>query len=373
MAKLRLTFVFGTRPEAIKVAPLIRLARADPRFDTRVIVTAQHRRMLDDVLEAFEITPDVDLDLMLPGQSLAQLTARIFERIEQPLADIRPDIGAVQGDTTAAFAAGVAAFYTGARVAHVEAGLRTGDLHAPWPEEANRRMVSVVADWHFAPTPLARGNLLREGIDPARVHVTGNTVIDALLWMAERVKELPCPLPELVPRLDDGRRMVLITGHRRENFGEPFRRICAAFRDLAARHPDAEFIYPVHLNPNVQRPVGELLGGLANFHLVEPLAYPPFIWFMRRAALIITDSGGIQEEAPSLGVPVLVTRRVTERPEAVEAGLVKLVGDDPERIVAEATRLLGDPAAHAAMARGGGNPYGDGHASERILDILAAE
>ncbi|MCB2153936.1 UDP-N-acetylglucosamine 2-epimerase (non-hydrolyzing) [bacterium] len=372
MTPRKLLFLFGTRPEAIKLAPVILAARERPEFHVTIVVTAQHREMLDEVLRAFDIVPDRDLNIMAPGQTLFHVTSRVFEAMESVLAEYDPDVVLVQGDTTTVFAGAVAAFYAGKPVAHVEAGLRTGDLAAPFPEEANRKMASCVTHWHFAPTDSARQNLLREGYPGSAIHVTGNTVIDALLWMVERVKTAACPVAEIAPAIDAHERMVLITGHRRENFGAPFARICETFRRLAEENLETLFVYPVHLNPNVQRPVNDILGGVGNFRLLSPLAYPDFVWFMQRAHLIITDSGGVQEEAPALGKPVLVTRRVTERPEAVDAGVVKLVGDDPHSIFAEATRLLRDPEAHTQMARGV-SPYGDGKASARILDVLATQ
>lgn len=366
-------FVLGTRPEAIKLASLLIEARQRPsEFECTLVATAQHREMLDDVLRAFGLTADIDLNIMAPGQTLFHITARIIDGMDKVMRDIQPDIVVVQGDTTTTFASALAAYYAQKGVAYVEAGLRTGDKWAPFPEEINRRMTSCVADWHFAPTESARQNLLREGVDPRIVHVTGNTVIDALKWMVARVEGRPCPLAEFAETLDCYERIVLITGHRRESFGEPFQRICLALRELAEAHPKVGFVYPVHLNPNVQKPVKAKLGALPNFHLLPPLPYPDFVWFMQRSFLIITDSGGIQEEAPALGKPVLVTRRVTERPEAVDAGLVKLVGDDTAAIHAAVDELLTDTAAYARMARGE-SPYGDGLASVRILDIISGE
>ena len=366
----KLMIVFGTRPEAIKLAPLVLKARQDPRFEPRVVVTAQHRQMLDEVLAAFDLVPDVDLDVMVPGQSIFHVASTVLLRMESLLEREKPDVVVVQGDTTTTYMAAVAAFFARTKVAHVEAGLRTGDKWAPFPEEMNRKMTSAVVDFHFPPTEGSRQNLLDEGYPADQIHVTGNTVIDALLDMAARVEGKPCPIAELEGPLADRKRMVLITGHRRESFGEPFRRICQAFRSLAEAHPDVLFVYPVHLNPNVQAPVKAILSGLDNFLLIEPLAYPPFVWLLKRSTFIITDSGGIQEEAPSLGKPVLVTRRVTERPEGVAAGVVRLVGDDPEVIVEQAQTLLTDEAVFRAMARGE-NPYGDGKACGRILDVIA--
>lgn len=369
----RLLFVFGTRPEAIKLAPLILQARERPEeFDVMVCATAQHREMLDQVLALYNIVPDYDLDLMRRGQDLASLTARILIGVDQTIARVAPDIVTVQGDTTTTMTASLAAFYRRIPVAHVEAGLRTGRKDAPFPEEVNRTMTTRIADWHFAPTECARANLLAEGIAPARVHVTGNTVIDALLWMRNRLQgEMP-----VHPGLDDSvftsrARLVLVTGHRRENFGAGFESICRAIARLAAVHPDVHFVYPVHLNPNVTEPVQRLLGALPNVHLIEPLAYAPFVALMDRSHLVMTDSGGVQEEAPALGKPVLVLRETTERPEALAAGTALLVGTDEQRIVAECSKLLDDPVAHDRMARAH-NPYGDGQASRRILDVLAA-
>jgi UDP-N-acetylglucosamine 2-epimerase len=323
------------------------------------------------VLNTFEIEPHVDLDIMSPNQSLFYTTSKIFSEMEGVLDRFQPDIVMTQGDTTTTFAAALSAFYAGKMVAHVEAGLRTHDKWMPFPEEINRKITSTVAHVHFAPTELAKKNLCDEGYDASTIHVTGNTVIDALLWVVHRIKGTPCPLPEFADLLDRFPRMVLITGHRREHFGEPFRQICAAFKQLAESYPHVAFFYPVHLNPNVQQPVSEVLSGLPNFILTTPLDYPTFCWFMLQCHMIITDSGGIQEEAPALGKPVLVTRRVTERPEAVEAGMVRLVGDDPDRIVHDATRLLDDAVFHQSMVKGF-SPYGDGKASERIVEKLAA-
>lgn len=363
--------VFGTRPEAIKMAPVVAALHATPGLRTRVAVTAQHRQMLDQVLELFAIAPDVDLDLMTPGQQLPDLFARILQGMSQVLARERVDLLLVHGDTSTTLAAALAAFYARVPVGHVEAGLRTGDMQAPWPEEANRRLTAPLAALHFAPTDTARANLLAEGIAPAQVHVTGNTVVDALLDVAHRIdtdpslaRRLDAALPPVVP----GRRLILVTGHRRESFGRGFEEICMALRALAGRG-DVDIVYPVHLNPQVQGPVQRILGGIDGVRLIEPLDYLPFVRMMSRAHLIITDSGGIQEEAPSLGKPVLVMRATTERPEAVAAGTVRLVGTDRATIVAEATRLLDDPAAHARMARAH-NPYGDGHAAARIAAVV---
>jgi UDP-N-acetylglucosamine 2-epimerase (non-hydrolysing) len=363
--------VFGTRPEAIKMAPVVRALRADGRFRTRVWATGQHRQMLDQVLAAFDLTPDRDLDLMAPGQTLAGLTAKAVTALDRVLTEERPALMLVQGDTTTAFAAALAAFYHQVPVGHVEAGLRTGDLFSPWPEEANRQLVTRLAAVHFAPTAASRDNLLREGVPADRVHVTGNTVVDALVWTVARVGADPPPIPGLPEEvLADGRRLVLITGHRRESFGPGFERACRAIAELARRFPEVAFVYPVHLNPNVRGPVNRVLrpAELANVHLLDPLPVREFIRLFRRAAVVLSDSGGVQEEAPTLGVPVLLMRDTTERPEAVAAGAVKLVGTDFDRIVTETSRLLTDPAARRAMSAVS-NPYGDGRAAERIAAV----
>ncbi len=365
----RISLIFGTRPEAIKLAPVALALREDADLEAHVCVTAQHRRMLDQVLEAFSLAPDADLDLMRPDQSLAGLTARAVTAVDAYLADARPDLVLVQGDTTTVFCAALAAFYRGVPVGHVEAGLRTGDLAAPFPEEANRVLASRLADLHFAPTDTARDNLLREAVPADRIHVTGNTVIDALHLALARVRREPPAVPGLGDDLLAGERpLVLVTGHRRENFGPGFEAVCRALSRLAADFPDHAFVYPVHLNPHVQDPVRRILDGQANIHLIEPLPYLPFVRLMDRCRLIVTDSGGVQEEAPGLGKPVLVTRDKTERPEAVAAGTVALVGTDEERIVSEAARLLADEDAYAAMA-GAVCPYGDGRSAPRIAEI----
>lgn len=367
----RIGVVFGTRPEAIKLAPVVKALRQTGTFEVRVCVTAQHRQMLDQVLALFAIAPDVDLDLMQPGQDLTDLTARVLVGMRGVLQDWRPDLLLVQGDTTTTLAASLAAHYEKIAVGHVEAGLRTGNLYAPWPEEMNRRLTTVLAALHFPPTPWARDNLLREGVAAEVVQVTGNTVIDALLEVVARLASdgaLRTGLERQFGFLNPVRRLVLVTGHRRESFGPGFEQICQALRALGERE-DIEIVYPVHLNPNVQEPVRRILGACANVHLIEPLDYLPFVYLMSRAYLIVTDSGGIQEEAPSLGKPVLVMRDTTERPEAVEAGTAKLVGTDRGRIVAEATRLLEDAAAYRAMAQAH-NPYGDGKAAERIAAFI---
>jgi len=365
---IRVLLVFGTRPEAIKLCPLIReLQSRSDRFVTRVCVTAQHRDMLDQVLEAFQVVPDRDLDLMRPRQALSALTARVLEALDPVLAEEPPDVVLVQGDTTTTLAASLAAFYRGIPIGHVEAGLRTGDLTQPFPEEMNRVVTTRLATLHFAPTAGSAANLIREGVAAASVHVTGNTGIDAVLYVRDAL-EAGALSATPWPWRDPSRRLIVVTGHRRENFGPAF---AAELRALAriAQRPDVEIAYPVHPNPNVLGPAHDLLGDRPNIHLLEPLPYVPFVDLMRQAWFLITDSGGIQEEAPSLGKPVLVLRNKTERPEAVEAGTVKLVGTEEEAIVAEATRLLDDAAAYARLTRVH-NPYGDGHACRRIADLL---
>ena len=370
---MRLLAVFGTRPEAIKMAPVLRRLAATDGVEVRVCVTGQHRQMLDQVLDLFGIRPDHDLDLMRAGQGLTYVTTAVLDRLGEVLRAAQPDRVLVQGDTTTTFAAALAAFYEKIPVGHVEAGLRTGNMLSPWPEEMNRRLATVIASWHFAPTEEARANLLREGIDPARVTVTGNTVIDALLDAVAILDADPARTAALergLPRLDPARRLILATGHRRENFDGGLVRVAEGLRRLADRG-DVEVVYPVHLNPNVQQAARAVLGGHPAIHLIAPLDYLPFVHMMRRATLIVTDSGGVQEEAPSLGKPVLVTRDTTERPEAVAAGTVELVGTDTERLLARAARLLDDPAAYAAMSFAH-NPYGDGRAAARIVEALTS-
>ena len=371
----KILIVFGTRPEAIKMAPVVNRLRLSAGVEVFVCVSAQHRQMLDQVLELFEIRPDFDLNLMLPNQTLASLTARVLTGVNEVLESLQPDLVLVHGDTSTAFAASLACFYKKIPVAHVEAGLRSGDIHSPWPEELNRRIVGQTASLHFAPTTLAKSNLLKEGVAPTAVWVTGNTVIDALFDIVKRISAdsaLQAKLAQAMPWLDDTkRRLILVTGHRRENFGEGIEGVCRALRTLAL-DPDVMIVYPVHPNPNVMEPVHRLLGSVANVHLVEPMEYLPFVFLMSKAYFIITDSGGIQEEAPSLGKPVLVMRDTTERPEAVAAGTVRIVGSSEARILEEARRLLSDPAHYARMATAH-NPYGDGHAAERIVKVIEGQ
>lgn len=368
--RIKALLVFGTRPETIKFAPVrSELMRRDDQFNCRVCVTAQHRELLDSALRIFDIHPDYDLDLMSPNQTLDGLTAEVLCRLSPVYESERPDVVLVQGDTTTTMGAALCAYYHHMAVGHIEAGLRSGNIYSPFPEEVNRRIVTQIARYHFAHTERARQNLLGEGVAEEAVAMTGNTVIDELLGAVEKARRLTGP-PAGVPDVSwDEKRVVLITGHRRESFGEPMRNICEAFKRLAQRNGDVEFVYPVHLNPNVRGPVGEILSGLANFHLIDPIDYLACVWCMDRAYLIISDSGGIQEEAPALGKPVLVTRDVTERIEGIEAGTAKLVGTDPETIVTETQALLDDPKRYEAMSRAV-NPYGDGHAAERIADFL---
>jgi UDP-N-acetylglucosamine 2-epimerase (non-hydrolysing) len=371
---IKVLSVFGTRPEAIKMAPLALALADDARFGARICVTGQHREMLDQVMHLFDLTADHDLAVMRPGQDLTGVATAVLSGMAEVFAHQRPDLVLVHGDTLTTLAASLSAYWHRIPVAHVEAGLRTGDLYAPWPEEANRKLTGSLAALHFAPTTRASHNLRAEGIDPRIITVTGNTVIDALLKVVARLRgdaDLHARVTTGLPLPTAGRRMVLVTGHRRENFGAGFERICAALARLARDFPDVDWVYPVHLNPNVQEPVNRLLSGLSNVHLIAPLDYLPFVAMLDAATLVLTDSGGIQEEAPSLGKPVLVMRDTTERPEAVDAGTVRLVGTDEEAIVREASRLLTDADAYAAMS-GVHNPYGDGHAVPRIIDALVA-
>ena len=373
----KIMLVFGTRPEAIKMAPLYFALKSCPdAFEIVLCVTAQHRQMLDQVLKVFGIVPDIDLDLMKPGQDLFDVTAAVLTGMRTVFKEHQPDAVLVHGDTTTSLATAMAGFYAGVPVGHVEAGLRTHDLYAPFPEEFNRQVTGKVARWHFAPTAVSRQNLLDERIPPAQITVTGNTVIDALMWVLGRIDadagrraELSSFIDARLPFDWRSERFLLITGHRRENFGDGFLHICEALKELASRYPDVHFVYPVHLNPNVQGPVNRLLEGLSNLHLIEPLDYEPFVYLLKHAHIVLTDSGGIQEEAPSLGKPVLVMRDVTERPEAVDAGTVRLVGADRARIVANVAELLDNEESYKSMARAH-NPYGDGHACARIIDVL---
>lgn len=365
--------VFGTRPEAIKMSPVVKeLQKHSEVFDTRVCVTAQHRKMLDQVLDLFDITPHYDLDIMKPGQSLTDVTCNVLRGLEPVLEEFRPDVVLVHGDTTTTMAASLAAYYKKIAVGHVEAGLRTGNIYSPWPEEMNRRLAGAITRYHFSPTERSRENLLREGIAAESIYVTGNTVIDALLVVAEKVRNDSALREEISTQfkfLNTDKRLILVTGHRRENFGEGFENICFALIEIASANPDVEIVYPVHLNPNVQEPVHRILSDSPSVHLIEPQDYLPFVYLMDRSYLIITDSGGVQEEAPSLGKPVLVMRDTTERPEAVDAGTVKLVGTDKDRIVSEAYDLLVNQSSYESMSLAH-NPYGDGKAAKRIIQAL---
>ncbi|MBY7868092.1 UDP-N-acetylglucosamine 2-epimerase (non-hydrolyzing) [Vibrio fluvialis] len=375
MTKKKILTVFGTRPEAIKMAPLVHALAADDRFEAKCCVTAQHREMLDQVLELFEITPDYDLNLMKAGQTLNDVTARIVQELKPVLQEFQPDVVLVHGDTATTFAASLAAYYEQIEVGHVEAGLRTGNIYSPWPEEANRRLTGVLTNYHFAPTETSKENLLRENLTPEDIFVTGNTVIDALLMVKDKIEsdsDLSATLAAQFPFLDENKKLVLVTGHRRESFGGGFERICEALAQTAKQHPNVQILYPMHLNPNVREPVNRILGDVENVSLIEPQQYLPFIYLMSRSHIILTDSGGIQEEAPSLGKPVLVMRDTTERPEAVAAGTVKLVGTNVEKITASLDSLLNDEEAYKEMSFAH-NPYGDGKACQRILDALKAQ
>ncbi len=380
----KIMLVFGTRPEAIKMAPLVKEFQRHPdRFKTIVCVTGQHRQMLDQVLEIFDIKPDYDLNIMKQGQDLYDVTARVLTGMRDVLKETQPDVVLVHGDTTTSTAAALAAFYQQIPVGHVEAGLRTHNIYSPWPEEMNRQITGRIATYDFAPTPLSRQNLLDEGVSEDKITVTGNTVIDALYWVVDKIKntgslseELKTVLKESgydVDRLKDGRKLVLITGHRRENFGDGFISICRAIKTLTEKYPEVDFVYPMHLNPNVRKPIHEVFGenleGTGNMFFIEPLEYLSFVYLMEKACIVLTDSGGIQEEAPGLGKPVLVMRDTTERPEALEAGTVKLVGTDYDMIVSEVSDLLDDSTHYEAMSMAV-NPYGDGQACERIIRKL---
>ena len=376
--------VFGTRPEAIKMAPLVKeLQKHREEFETIVCVTGQHREMLDQVLKLFGIVPTYDLNIMKQGQDLYDVTARVLVGMRDVLKDAQPDVVLVHGDTTTSMAAALAAFYQQIPVGHVEAGLRTGNIYSPWPEEMNRQITGRIATYDFAPTPLSRDNLLKENVDAAKITVTGNTVIDALYLVVDKIKKdkkldaqleaVLCNAGYDVNRLDGGRKLVLITGHRRENFGEGFIHMCTAIKDLTKKYPDVDFVYPMHLNPNVRKPIHEVFGenlqGLGNMFFIEPLEYLSFVYLMEKSTIVLTDSGGIQEEAPGLGKPVLVMRDTTERPEALSAGTVKLVGTDYDKIVSEVSRLIDDKDYYDTMSKAV-NPYGDGLACERIIEAL---
>lgn len=380
----KIMLVFGTRPEAIKMAPLVKeFQKRKDTFETIVCVTGQHREMLDQVLRIFDIRPDYDLNIMKQGQDLYDVTARVLVGMRDVLDEAKPDVVLVHGDTTTSTAAALAAFYRQIPVGHVEAGLRTHNIYSPWPEEMNRQLTGRIATYNFAPTALSRENLLKESVDDAKITVTGNTVIDALYWVVDRIKDdksLNAELAETLKaagydtgRLNDGRRLVLITGHRRENFGDGFISMCRAIRHLTEKYPEVDFVYPMHLNPNVRKPIHEVfgddLGNLGNMHFIEPLEYLSFVYLMEKSSIVLTDSGGIQEEAPGLGKPVLVMRDTTERPEALAAGTVRLVGTDYDRIVGEVSRLIDDEEAYRLMSHAV-NPYGDGHACPRIADQL---
>lgn len=378
----KVMLVFGTRPEAIKMAPLVKAFESDTKnFKTQVCVTGQHRQMLDQVLKLFKITPDFDLNIMKQGQDLYDITSRVLLGMRDVLTQAAPDIVFVHGDTTTSTAAALAAFYKQIDVAHIEAGLRTNDIYNPWPEEMNRQITGRIAKYHFSPTPLARENLLRENVDPAKITVTGNTGIDALHFVANEIKqsqELRDSLEKVLlsagydtKRLASDKKLILITGHRRENFGDGFIHMCKAIKHLNKKYPDADFVYPMHLNPNVRRPIKEVFGDekQENMFFIEPLDYLPFVYLMEKSHIVLTDSGGIQEEAPGLGKPVLVMRETTERPEAVTAGTVKLVGTNFDKIVAEVSRLMDDESEYEKMGKAV-NPYGDGKACPRILEFL---
>ncbi|WKK58410.1 non-hydrolyzing UDP-N-acetylglucosamine 2-epimerase [Sphingobacterium sp. BN32] len=372
MEKKRNLIIFGTRPEAIKMAPLANLFQNDDRFITKVCVTAQHREMLDQVLDFFQVKPDFDLNLMKPNQNLYSLTADIITELKPVLEDFKPDYVYVHGDTSTTMAASIAAFYSGAKVCHVEAGLRTHNKRAPFPEEINRQVTGRIADYHFAPTEKAEENLLNEGIQVENILVTGNTVIDALLESADRVIDFENDeIKQLKQIVNPNKKMILVTGHRRENHGQGFINICEALKTIAENNSDVQIIYPVHLNPNVKGPVYEILSNVENIYLIDPLAYPAFVWLMGQSYLIITDSGGVQEEAPSLGKPVLVMRETTERPEAVDAGTVILVATDKNKIIKEADELLNNSNRYQAMSELH-NPYGDGKACRRIVEFIAS-
>lgn len=369
----KVLLVFGTRPEAIKMAPLaLQLQQDLNNFETKVCVTGQHRQMLDQVLELFQLKPDFDLNLMKPGQTLSDITSGVLKGLEQVFEQWKPDVVLVHGDTATTFAASLAAYYHKIAIGHVEAGLRTGDIYSPWPEEANRKLTGALTNYHFAPTQSSYNNLIKENIDPNNIIITGNTVIDALLtvkYKVENDQKIIADFEQQFNFLDKNKKMILVTGHRRENFGQGFLNICKALANIAQQYPDVQIVYPVHLNPNVQQPVNELLAGITNIHLISPQDYLPFVYLMNRSYLILTDSGGIQEEAPSLGKPVLVMRDTTERPEAVEAGTVKLVGTDAAVIEKSVMDLLENTELYKQMAEAH-NPYGDGTSCQQIIEFL---
>ena len=365
---MRILIVFGTRPEAIKMCPLVHSLRQDSSFDVKVCVTAQHREMLDQVMEVFEISPDYDLNLMKPGQSLEQITSSVLLRMKKVFTEFSPDLVLVHGDTTTTFSTSLACYYNKICLGHVEAGLRTGNLFSPWPEEANRKLTGVIANLHFCPTETSQSNLLAEGVPEDSTFITGNTVIDSLLWVSDKLEKndnFKSTFLKDFEFLDNENRIILVTGHRRESFGQGFENICEGLLKIVNLFSDTQIVYPVHLNPNVQEPVNRILGNHSRIHLIEPLDYLPFVYAMKKSFLIITDSGGVQEEAPSLGKPVLVMRDTTERPEAVDAGTVKLVGSNPEKIFQEASKLLNEENEYKKMSYSH-NPYGDGKACERI-------
>lgn len=371
----KVLLIFGTRPEAIKMAPLVKALEDEPLIVSKVCVTAQHREMLDQVLDMFDITPDYDLNLMKPGQDLYDITSNVLLGLKGVLSGFEPDVVLVHGDTTTTSAASLAAFYQKIKIGHVEAGLRTGNIYSPWPEEANRQITGVLANYHFAPTETSKTNLLKENKDDKNIIVTGNTVIDALLLALDKIENNPNLKKRIIDhintqyQLEENKKIILVTGHRRENFGQGFINICEALKEIALSNPEIDIVYPVHLNPNVQEPVKALLSNVSNVYLIKPLEYESFIYMMSKSYFIITDSGGVQEEAPSLGKPVLVMRDTTERPEAVDAGTVKLVGTNKNKIIEEAQLLLDSSEEYSKMSKAH-NPYGDGHACEKIVEFL---
>ena len=374
---MKVLIVFGTRPEAIKMAPLVKaFQKYSTRFETRVCVTAQHREMLDQVLELFDITPEYDLNIMKAGQDLYDVTSNVLQGMKDVLSDFKPEIVFVHGDTSTTFAAALASFYQQIKVAHVEAGLRTGNIYSPWPEEANRQLTTQITAFHFAPTSTSRSNLLKENVNEKNIVVTGNTVIDALFLALDKIKNNVQLEKQIIQQLSENnyllipkQKIILVTGHRRENHGQGFINICTALKEIALQNPNFDIVYPVHLNPNVQKPVKELLSNIDNIYLIKPLQYEQFIYMMDKAYFIITDSGGVQEEAPSLGKPVLVMRDTTERPEAVDAGTVKLVGTNTALIISKAQKLIDDTTAYRVMSKAS-NPYGDGNACEKIVNFI---